>query len=123
MSLERSDREFLEFLETIRNESREDPAEFESIVMESINESIKMTFGDEITSEVLDILEIPKQEDKASIDLKTFLEKLDATFGENAEHLRSMIEGKVLLKYHHRELMKKIALPFLPYSCMDDIPT
>lgn len=115
-SLNRSDQGFLEFLETIRNESRENPAEFESIVLESINESIKMAFGDEITSIVLDLLKIPKQEDKASIDLEMFVEKLDTTFGEDTEQLRSMIEGEVLLKYYHRELMKKIALPFLPYS-------
>jgi hypothetical protein len=59
--------------------------------MESINESIKMAFGDENTSIVFDILKIPKQEYKASIDLEMFVEKLDAIFGENAEQLRSMI--------------------------------
>jgi hypothetical protein len=55
------------------------------------NESIKMAFGDENTSIVFDILKIPKQEYKASIDLEMFVEKLDAIFGENAEQLRSMI--------------------------------
>ncbi len=115
-SLNRNDQGFLEFLETIRNESRENPSEFESIVLESITESFKMAFGDEITSILLDILKIPKQKDKASINLGIFAEKLDMTFGEDAKHIKSMIKGKVLLKYHHRELMKKIALPFLFYS-------
>ena len=50
-----------------------------------------MAFGDENTSIVFDILKIPKQEYKASIDLEMFVEKLDAIFGENAEQLRSMI--------------------------------
>lgn len=47
-------------------------------------------------------------EGKIPFDADGFIGKLNDVFGKDAYHLNMMTQGKILTKYHHIKLRKKI---------------
>ncbi len=50
-------------------------------------------------------------EKKIPFDADGFIDKLNDVFGKDAYHINMMAQGKILIKYHHIKLRKKIDGP------------
>ena len=68
-------------------------------------------FGIDVSKIVEDILGIESMEGKIPFDADGFIGKLNDVFGKDAYHLNMMAQGKILTKYHHIKLRKKIDGP------------
>jgi len=107
------DEGLIELIKTLENESNDNPRVIDRILLESINESIKTVFGDELAPILLSSLSIAPANMGTRFDAQKFLVRLNETLKGDAFHIQKMIEGKMLAKHHCSELRKKIALPRL----------
>jgi hypothetical protein len=107
------DEGLIELIKTLENESNDNPRVIDRILLESINESIKTVFGDELAPILLSSLSIAPANMGTRFDAQKFLVRLNETLKGDAFHIQKMIEGKMLAKHHCSELRKKMALPRL----------
>ena len=103
----------IELIQTLENESNDNPEVIDRILLESIDESIKTVFGDELAPILLNSLSIAPTNEGTRFDTHKFLDRLNETLKGDAFHIQKMIEGKILSKHHCSELKKKMALPKL----------
>lgn len=103
----------LDLLEALETEYKDTPEFIDKILLESINESIKTVFGDELAPILLSSLSIAPANVGTRFDAQKFLVRLNETLKGDAFHIQKMIEGKMLAKHHCSELRKKMALPRL----------
>ena len=103
----------IELIQTLENESSDNPGVIDRILLESIDESIKTVFGDELAPILLSSLSIVPANVGTRFDTHKFLVRLNETLKGDAFHIQKMIEGKILSKHHCSELKKKMALPKL----------
>lgn len=102
---------FNELVETLRKESDDRHGYIDGLIVESIKETIEAVFGIDVSKIVEDILGIESMEGKIPFDADGFIDKLNDVFGKDAYHLNMMAQGKILTKYHHIKLRKKIDGP------------
>ncbi len=107
------DGELIELIKTLENESNDNPEFIDRILLESIDESIKTVFGDELAPILLSSLSIAPANVGTRFDTQKFLVRLNETLKGDAFHIQKMIEGMMLAKHHCSELRKKMALPRL----------
>ncbi len=107
------DEGLIELIKTLENESNDNPEFIDRILLESIDESIKTVFGDELAPILLSSLSIAPATMGTRFDAQKFLVRLNETLKGDAFHIQKMIEGKMLAKHHCSELRKKMALPRL----------
>ena len=107
------DEGLIELIKTLENESNDNPEVIDRILLESIDESIKTVFGDELAPILLSSLSIAPANVGTRFDAQKFLVRLNETLKGDAFHIQKMIEGKMLAKHHCSELRKKMALPRL----------
>jgi hypothetical protein len=107
------DEGLIELIKTLENESNDNPRVIDRILLESIDESIKTVFGDELAPILLSSLSIAPANVGTRFDAQKFLVRLNETLKGDAFHIQKMIEGKMLAKHHCSELRKKMALPRL----------
>ena len=108
-----NDEDLIEIINAYKNESTESPESIDKILRESIEESIKVVFGEELAPILLSSLFINSKNAKDKLDTQKFLLRLNDTLKNDAFHIQKMIEGKMLTKFHASELRKKMALPRL----------
>ena len=101
----------IELIKTLENESNDNTEFIDRILLESIDESIKTVFGDELAPILLSSLSIAPANVGTRFDTQKFLVRLKKTLKGDAFHIQKMIEGKILTKHHCSELRKKMALP------------
>jgi len=101
----------IELIKTLENESNDNTEFIDRILLESIDESIKTVFGDELAPILLSSLSIAPANVGTRFDTQKFLVRLKETLKGDAFHIQKMIEGKILTKHHCSELRKKMALP------------
>ncbi len=107
------DGELIELIKTLENASSDNPEFIDRILLESIDESIKTVFGDELAPILLSSLSIAPANVGTRFDTQKFLVRLNETLKGDAFHIQKMIEGKMLAKHHCSERRKKMALPRL----------
>ena len=107
------DEALIELIKTLEHESSDNPRVIDRILLESIDESIKTVFGDELAPILLSSLAIASTKEGTRFDAQKFLVRLNETLKGDAFHIQKMIEGKILTKHHCSELRKKMALPRL----------
>jgi hypothetical protein len=105
--------DLFDLLEALETEYKDTPEFIDKILLESINESIKTVFGDELAPILLSSLSIAPANVGTRFDAQKFLVRLNETLKGDAFHIQKMIEGKMLAKHHCSELRKKMALPRL----------
>jgi hypothetical protein len=105
--------DLFDLLEALELEYKDTPEFIDKILLESINESIKTVFGDELAPILLSSLSIAPANVGTRFDAQKFLVRLNETLKGDAFHIQKMIEGKMLAKHHCSELRKKMALPRL----------
>ena len=105
------DEALIELIKTLENESSDNPEVIDRILLESIDESIKTVFGDDLAPILLSSLSIAPANVGTRFDTQKFLVRLKETLKGDAFHIQKMIEGKILTKHHCSELRKKMALP------------
>ena len=105
--------DLFDLLEAFETEYKDTPEFIDKILLESINESIKTVFGDELAPILLSSLSIAPANMGTRFDAQKFLVRLNETLKGDAFHIQKMIEGKMLAKHHCSELRKKMALPRL----------
>jgi len=105
--------DLFDLLEALETEYKDTPEFIDKILLESINESIKTVFGDELAPILLSSLSIAPANMGTRFDAQKFLVRLNETLKGDAFHIQKMIEGKMLAKHHCSELRKKMALPRL----------
>lgn len=98
--------ELLNYLESEGVTSQEDLGK---MFHESLEEVLEMTFGGEIASVLEGSLIIETHEKGEVFDPDAFAKNLSNTFGEDSREITMMLEGKMLIKYYHREMMKKFS--------------
>jgi len=104
-------RELAEIIESISDAGGIDAKNVKRIINESTREAVAMVFGEEIADVVMQPLGLPLTTD-GEFDPGAFLEELKRMFKDDTTHIQTMIMCKILTKYHQRELLKKISLPF-----------
>jgi hypothetical protein len=105
--------DLIDLLETLEAECKETPECVDRMLLESIDESLKTVFGEELAPILLSSLSIAPANVGTRFDTKQFLVRLNETLKGDAYHIQKMIEGKMLAKHHCSELRKKMALPRL----------
>ena len=105
--------DLLDLLEALETECNETPECVDRMLLESIDESLKTVFGEELAPILLSSLSIAPANVGTRFDTRQFLVRLNETLKGDAFHIQKMIEGKMLAKHHCSEIMKKMALPRL----------
>jgi len=105
--------DLLDLLEVLETECQDSPEFIDKMLIESIGESIKTVFGEELAPILLESLSIVSANKGTRFDTQKFLVRLNETLKGDAFHIQKMIEGKILMKHHCGELRKKMALPRL----------
>ena len=103
--------DLIDLIETLETECKDSPEFIDRMLLESIDESIKTVFGDELAPILLSSLSIAPANVGTRFDTQKFLVRLKETLKGDAFHIQKMIEGKMLAKHHCSELRKKMALP------------
>lgn len=106
-------KDLIDLIETLETESNDTPESVDKLLLESIDESIKTVFGEELAPILMEHLSIVSINHGARFDTRKFLVRLNETLKGDAFHIQKMIEGKMLAKHHCGELRKKMALPRL----------
>jgi len=107
------DENLIELINEFKKDSNKSPEAIDKILRESIDESIKTVFGEELAPILLSSLFNDTKSVGNRFDTEKFLVKLNETLKGDAYHIQKMIEGKILTKHHCSELRKKMALPRL----------
>ena len=88
---------------------REDEPEVASeIIRSGIIEALDMTFGDQVSDVVHEIIEVNKDKRISRIETESILDRLKNTFGEDSEPIEKIIYGRMLAKFYLVEMRKKI---------------
>jgi hypothetical protein len=103
----------IDLIEALETECKESPERIDMMLKESIDESIKTVFGEELAPLLLNTFSVAPENAGSRFDTNKFLERLNETLKGDAFHIQKMIEGKMLTKHHCSELRKKMALPRL----------
>lgn len=103
--------DLIDLLEALETECKDTPEFIDRMLLESIDESIKTVFGEELAPILLRSLSIAPANVGTRFDAQKFLVRLNETLKGDAFHIQKMIEGKMLAKHHCSELRKKMALP------------
>jgi hypothetical protein len=104
--------DLIDLIEKLETECKDAPEFIDRMLLESIDESIKTVFGEELAPILLNGFMTPENVG-SRFDTPKFLERLKETLKGDAFHIQKMIEGKMLAKHHCSELRKKMALPRL----------
>ena len=105
--------DLIDMIGALKTECKDDPELIDSMLRESIDESIITVFGEELAPILLSSLYNDTSNAGNRFDTYKFLTKLNETLKGDAFHIQKMIEGKILTKHHCSELRKKMALPRL----------
>ena len=73
--------------------------------------ALGMIFSKDIAELIEDFLDLDTLENEESFDPVYFGKQLKRVFGKDERHIRMMITGRVLTKYHHHEFMENIGSP------------
>jgi hypothetical protein len=103
--------DLIDLLEALETECKDTPGCVDRMLLESIDESLKTVFGEELALILLSSLSITPANVGTKFDTQQFLVRLNETLKGDAFHIQKMIEGKMLAKHHCSELRKKMALP------------
>ena len=104
-----NDSSLTELLNYLASEGETSQEDLGKMVHESIEEVLEMTFGEEVASVLEGSLEVETHKTGEVFDPDAFAKNLNKLFGEDSREITMMIEGKMLIKYYHREMMKKIS--------------
>jgi hypothetical protein len=98
------------FIRSFEKDGKMSPMDLRRMILESIGEVLEMVFGKQIAQVLEGSLEVDTK-NNMDFDSVHFTEKLETLFGNDAKHIRMMVEGKILTNYYYHEFMKNIGLP------------
>jgi hypothetical protein len=92
-------------------EGKVDKGTLNRILQESVNDALKMAFGEKLAAVVEEILDLVDSGMGGEMKTCGFEEKLESLFGADARSIEMMIKGQLLTKYYQMEFDKKMAIP------------
>ena len=102
--------DLIDLIEALETECKDTPECVDRMLLESIDESLKTVFGEELAPILLSSLSIAPSNVGTRFDTQQFLERLNETLKGDTFHIQKMIEAKILTKHHCSELRKKMVL-------------
>lgn len=103
--------EFVELVETFEKDDRMSRWDLNRMILDSIREILGMVYSREIAKFIEGTLDLDALEDEEDFDPAHFVKKLKMVFGKDERHIRMMVTGRMLTKYHHHEFMENIGSP------------